>query len=150
MNISFVKRLPNAVTPTRAHPLDVGLDLTAVRKHKVILHDATRDSDRGVVVMYDTGIALTPPLGYYVEIVPRSSISKTGWMLANNTGIIDPTYNGNIYIALVRVADNVGEIPLPFCKCQLILRKAFYPTMMTVQDLAASERGDGGFGSTGV
>ena len=127
---------------------DVGLDLTAVRKHKVYLNNAARETDTGVVVLYDTGIALTPPDGYYVEIVPRSSISKTGWMLANNTGVIDPTYNGNIYIALVRVADHVDELPLPFCKCQLILRPALYPGMKEVGALGETKRGAGGFGST--
>lgn len=140
MSIKFVRKSEEAVVPTRAHPSDIGLDLVAIRKHA--------EFPCGTV-LYDTGIAVSPPEGYYVEILPRSSMSKTGWMLANSVGTVDPTYTGNLYIALARVSPDVEEIPLPFCRCQLVLRKAEYAEMEEVDSLDNTTRGSGGFGSTG-
>ena len=141
MKIKCVRRHKDAILPSRAHETDVGYDLTAICKHKVL--------ENGVIV-YDTGLAVTPPKGYYIEIVPRSSISKTGYMLANSVGTIDPDYTGNLYIALVKVVPNSPELPLPFCKCQFVLRKAIYAEVKEVDYLCHTKRGGGGFGSTGL
>lgn len=138
--LQVVKTHENAIMPSRAHPLDIGLDLTAIKKHKTLPHG---------VIMYDTGIAVKPPEGYYIEILPRSSISKTGWMLANSVGTVDPNYTGNLYIALAPVHPDVPEIELPFCKCQLVVRKAEYLDVTEVSSLDDTDRGSGGFGSTG-
>ena len=142
MPIKFVKRSIDAVTPSRAHPSDVGLDIVAISKHKT-LNDNT--------ILYDTGIAVYPPSGYYIEIVPRSSISKSGWILANSVGTIDPHYTGNLFIALTRVNINTEELQLPFCNCQIILRKIEMCEVEEVEekDLKSTDRGSGGFGSTG-
>ena len=140
MNIQFIQHSNEAIVPSRAHPSDIGLDLTAIGKEKVY--------DNGVI-LYDTKISVQPPTGYYLEILPRSSMSKTGWMLANSVGTLDPNYTGNLYIALVRVVPGAPEIELPFCKCQLILRKAEYANMEQVNKFCETDRGDGGFGSTG-
>jgi dUTP pyrophosphatase len=140
MLIQYVKRHPDAVTPSRANRTDIGLDLVAIAKHKVYPNGAT---------LYDTGIAVSPPPGYYIELVPRSSISKTGWVLANSVGTIDPSYTGNLFVALIRVDPEAPEISLPFCACQIALRKAEYADVKEVEELTATERGDGGFGSTG-
>lgn len=140
MKIQFTKRNNEAVTPTRANPTDIGLDLVAIREHKVLNNG---------VILYDTGIAVTPPEGYYIEILPRSSMSKTGWMLANSVGTIDPTYTGNLFIALVCVVRGSPAPELPFCKCQMVLRKAEYVEMEEVKELGDTKRGSGGFGSTG-
>jgi dUTP pyrophosphatase len=138
--LKVVKHDCNAVIPSRAHPEDIGLDLTAISKHKDLPNGG---------IMYDTGISVCPPEGYYVEILPRSSMSKTGWMLANSVGTVDPNYTGNLYIALIKVRDNVEELPLPFCKCQIIIRKAEYFDVEEVNNLSETSRGSGGFGSTG-
>jgi len=141
LKIKFVRNHNDAVIPSRAYPTDIGLDLTAIKEHKVLSNG---------VILYDTGIAVTPPNGYYIEIVPRSSMSKTGWMLANNIGIIDPTYTGNLLIALVRVVPDAPKLELPFCKCQMILRKAEYAEMEQVNQLVETDRNSGGFGSTDI
>ena len=143
MSIKFVKRNINAVTPTRAHPSDVGLDIVSISKHKTI-------SDN--TILYDTGIAVSPPLGYYIEIVPRSRIPKSGWMLPNSVGTIDPHYTGNLFIALTRVNVNTEELQVPFCSCQMILRKVEMCEVQEVDEteLKSTDRGSGGFGSTGT
>ena len=142
MSIKCVKKHPDAVLPSKAHESDIGWDLVAIKEHKVIHKD---------IIMYDTGIIVIPPKGYYLEILPRSSISKTGWMLSNNVGTIDPDYRGNLYIVLTRVVKNMPNIDLPFCKCQLVLRKIHKSSIIEVTelDIDGTERGEGGFGSTG-
>ncbi len=140
MSIKYAKKHPEAVTPSRANATDIGLDLVAIAKHKVYPNGAT---------LYDTGVAVSPPPGYYIELVPRSSISKTGWMLANSVGTIDPSYTGNLFVALIKIDPDAPELTLPFCACQIILRKAEYADVQEVEELLTTERGDGGFGSTG-
>ena len=92
--IKVSKALYNAVIPTKASYSDVGYDLTIIKLHKILNSDTC---------LYDTGIKLDIPNGYYVEIVPRSSISKSGYILANNKGIIDQSYRGNLFVALRKI-----------------------------------------------
>lgn len=131
----------NAIFPTKAHQSDTGFDLTAIRLHKVLPNG---------VRMYDTGIKVFMPENYYTEIVPRSSIVKTGWFLANSIGIIDQEYTGNLYICLAPINDTSVELELPFCVCQLVFRKKedFSLYHYSDNDLPITERNSGGFGST--
>ena len=140
MFIKFVKNHSQAVTPSKAYPSDTGYDLTII--------DVKKKLNNGVV-LFDTGISVKPPEGYYTEIVPRSSLSKTGWMLANSLGIIDSSDRGNVLIALIKIDPNASEFQIPFCKFQLILRKLEVAEMLEVSTLEDTERGEGGFGSTG-
>ena len=143
MPIKCIRKDSDAVLPTKAHDSDIGWDLVAIKEHKVINED---------IIMYDTGIVAIPPKGFYLEILPRSSISKTGWMLANSVGTIDPDYRGNLYIVLTRVVKSMPKIELPFCKCQLVLRKIEKASLVEVskEEIEFTERGSGGFGSTGA
>ena len=137
--IKVLKKREDAVLPTRAHSTDSGWDLTVVDIYKKI----------GDVTLYDTGIVVQPPEGYHTEIFPRSSISKTGYMLANSIGLVDQSYLGTILIALRKVDGNSPDIELPCKIAQLVLRKREDATMELVEDLEDTERGAGGFGSTG-
>ena len=137
--IQFVIEDERAVVPTKAHPTDIGHDLTAIDVYKKI-------SKR--VILFETGVAVCPPPGFYIEIVPRSSISKTGYMLANSVGIIDPDYNATLKIALIKIDDDIPDIKLPFTRCQIVLRRAEYADMKQVKNIVKTERGSGGFGST--
>lgn len=139
MKIQFVKSDKDAVTPYKAYPTDIGFNLTAIKLLKVL--------DNGVH-MYDTGIVVCPPEGYHTEICARSSIIKSGWMLANNTGYVEQTYRGNLLLAMVKIDKNSPDLSLPFCLCQLVLRKTEFADMEEVESLNSTERGTGGFGST--
>lgn len=136
----FVKNDHAAVTPTKARPSDVGYDLTVIRKVKDL---------NSVTALYDTGIQVQPPHGYYTEIMPRSSISKSGYMLANSVGIVDASYTGNLMVALTRVDREAPQPTLPFKCAQLIFRRQEYVDMREVPALGCTQRGAGGFGSTG-
>jgi dUTP pyrophosphatase len=127
-----------SVMPTKGTKDSVGYDLTALSVYKKLSDKTT---------LFDTGLKIKPPKGYYIEIIPRSSLSKTGYMLSNSVGIIDPDYTDRLLIALTKVDDTLPDISLPFTKCQMILRKHEDYTFSRVEKLEDTDR-KGGFGST--
>jgi dUTP pyrophosphatase len=140
------RTLEHAVLPNKAHPTDVGYDLT-------VISVAKRISDK--TCLYETGLVVCPPEGYYFEIVPRSSLCKTGHMMSNSIGIIDPDYRGTLKIPVTKIDDSMPDLTLPFCRFQLLLRpilaESSFASFVEVQDcseLSVTERGSGGFGST--
>ena len=142
-NIKVFKTDPSAIVPSKARESDVGYDLTIIKIHKKM---------RENVYMYDTGIRMSIPWGYYIEVVPRSSLSKTGWMLANSVGIIDSSYTGNIYVALTCIDQSAQQLELPFKGFQIIIRKQHHANMCLQDEnetIEVTARGSGGFGSTG-
>jgi deoxyuridine 5'-triphosphate nucleotidohydrolase len=147
--ILFRKEVPEAVTPTKAHATDVGYDLTIISRDQYLTglwHGRVLAPE---VILYDTGISVQPDEGYYLEVVPRSSFSKSGYVLANGVGIIDPSYRGTIKVALVKLDKIAPEIPLPYRGFQLIVRKLESALFVqTDDDFTETPRGTGGFGST--
>ena len=131
---------PDAVIPFKVHASDAGYDLTIISQYKKV---------NDVVTMYDTGIQIQMTEGYYAEIIPRSSIIKTGYILANNIGVIDNEYLGNLYIALAKIDKSQPDIEFPLRCAQLIFRKQEYAKFNVIEDeFKVNERGSGGFGST--
>jgi dUTP pyrophosphatase len=138
--IKVLKTCDEAVIPSKAFEEDAGYDLTIIKK----LKDFNSKTS-----LYDTGIKIEIDEGYYTEIVPRSSISKFGYILANNIGIIDNHYRGNLMIALTKIADDAPDIEFPFKCCQLIVRKQIFSNLYEItNDLTETARNTGGFGST--
>jgi deoxyuridine 5'-triphosphate nucleotidohydrolase len=146
--IKVFKTCDEAVIPSKARYSDAGYDLTIIKEYKRLTSNT---------VIYDTGIKLEIPNGYYVEIVPRSSISRSGYILANNVGIIDQGYRGNLYVALTKINDETPDITdlanwrLPWKCCQMIVKKQIYSKLVVCNstDIEKSDRGTGAFGSTG-
>lgn len=139
--IQFKTHRENAVIPTRAGSQEVGFDLTIIEKIKDISSNTA---------MYDSYVSVQPPDGVYFEIVPRSSISKTGYILTNSVGIIDPSYRGTLKVVLTKIDNNAPDLELPNKRFQLIPR-TFFSNVFTVEisdTLSNTERGSGGFGST--
>ena len=128
------------IIPSKAYKSDTGYDLTAI--------DVFKQFDSGVV-LFRTGLIVIPPKGYYIEILPRSSISKTGWMLANSVGVIDNSYRGELYIAAIKINKSSPDLKPPFCKFQIVLRKLEETNIVEVKSVENTLRGSGGFGSTG-
>jgi len=130
----------NAIIPSRAHDNDTGIDVTPNRLAKRV--DAK-------TFLLGTGIAVKPPKGYYIDFVPRSSITKKQVMMANSFGVIDIDYRGELLIAIklddsmVNYMELIGS-PL----CQIVLRPLIIADIEIVEDLDATVRGEGGFGST--
>jgi dUTP pyrophosphatase len=135
-----VKTDDNAIFPSKENWSDVGYDLSIIKKIKDL---------NSKTALYDTGVKIQIDFGYYAEIVPRSSISKTGYILANNVGIIDNSYRGNLMIALTKIADDAIDITFPFKCCQLIFKRQIYVNLEEIKKLDETKRNEGGFGSTG-
>ena len=138
MKVRFKKLVREATVPTKAHPTDAGYDLTCV----------SFDTDY-YGFTYHTGIALEIPEGYCGLIYPRSSVSKYDLALANCVGVIDCAYRGEIILKFRRTqpfrkayvkGDRIGQLMIVPC---------FDVEFESVKSLTDSDRGEGGFGSTG-
>ena len=140
MKVKIKKLHPDAVIPKYAKPGDAGMDLTAV--------DVEFDHERKIVV-YGTGLALEIPFWHVGLLFPRSSIYKTGQTLTNCVGVIDSGYRGEIMMKF-SLSANRNEYQIGDRIGQLIIMP--YPRIdfKEVDELTASERGSGGYGSTGV
>lgn len=130
----------NAIAPFKSRPTDVGYDLSLIKLVK-------RDGDRFV---YDTGIRIQPEFGWWFMLVPRSSITKSGFMMMNSPGIIDPAYRGNLQVVLYKVDKEAPDIEMPARMVQIIPFPAFHFELMKADNLDDTQRGGGGFGSTGT
>ena len=137
--LKFKKTDEKAIIPTKSGENEVGYDLTAIKFEKLYNDN---------IYLFNTGIQVEPPPGFYVEIVPRSSIIKSGYTLANNIGIIDPTYRGDLKIALLKTTHMCERPQTPFTLCQLIIRPLYTFNVEIVDELTPTYRGEGGFGST--
>jgi dUTP pyrophosphatase len=141
MQVKIKKLHKDAVIPAYGKPGDAGMDLTAISIEK----------DGYGNVVYGTGLAIEIPEGHVGLLFPRSSNSKTDLYLTNHVGVIDSGYRGEIMFKfratpsllnakVYQVGDRVGQliiIPYP----QITLEES--------TELSDSERGEGGFGSTG-
>lgn len=139
--IYVCKTREDAVIPSKSRISDSGYDLTLLSLDKKI----------GEVELYDTGIKVVPPFGYYFDVVPRSSIIKSGYMLANSVGIIDRTYLGSIKIPLIKIDKNAKDLECPMRLVQLIPRQIQHFEIVESNDdsIGTTNRGSDGFGSTG-
>jgi len=138
-NSYFAKTREDAVFPFKERVSDSGYDLTLLSLEKRI----------GEVELYDTGIKVTPPFGYYYDLVPRSSIIKSGYILGNSVGIIDRTYLGAIKVPLIKIDKNAPDLKLPNRLVQIVPREIVHFNFIEVEELQETDRGAGGFGSTG-
>ena len=141
MHIKFKKLNDKAVIPSRAHDHDAALDLTAVSKE-------TRE--QWGYVEYGTGLAMQMPSFCVGLIFPRSSISKTCHSLRNSVGVIDSGYRGEIKLRFsIDNSENI-EYDLYNKIGQLMIIELPNLSISEVADLDDSDRGEGGFGSTGI
>jgi deoxyuridine 5'-triphosphate nucleotidohydrolase len=139
-HFQWCKTREDAVAPSKARVSDSGFDLTIIDVVKSFHNKTT---------LYTTGIKVKPSFGWYLDVVPRSSIIKTGYMLANNVGIIDRAYTGEIMIALIKVDESAPDIELPCRIAQMIPRRIAHVNFEQVDDIEQTLRNEGGFGSTG-
>ena len=144
MSNKFYYKLEGGVPPKLAHDTDTGYDVTLIKKIKTI-----KKTSCGILSLYDSGIIVIPPDGYYFDMVPRSSFSKTGYILANSFGVIDSSYRGHLMAVLLKYDLNAEDLKLP-CRCmQLILRPLIHFKPVEIFDIDETDRNSNGFGSTG-
>jgi dUTP pyrophosphatase len=143
MKVKIKKIHPDAVIPSYAKNGDAGMDLVATSIIGETLGSIT----------YGLGIALEIPEGFVGLVFPRSSIRKTNLQLSNSVGVIDSGYRGELQATFNKIqgVDNVERESYKVGDrvCQIMIIP--HPTIefSEVEELSNTERGEGGFGSTG-
>lgn len=148
--VNFTKKHNNSSIPSKSHPSDSGYDLTATEM-SVVLNDET-----GYIsyIAYDTGLSIDPPDDIYFLLYPRSSVRKYDLSLCNSVGVIDTSYRGNIIVCFTPTipAKSINEITIYDVGdriAQLIPQLLLDITFKETSDIKNTDRGDGGFGSSG-
>jgi len=138
MKVKIKKLHPDAVIPRYAKPGDAGMDLTAV----------SAENDDGRHITYKTGLAIEIPQGHVGLLFPRSSVYKTSMALSNCVGVVDSGYRGEVMMKFAfgahskvySAGDRIG---------QLIIMPYPQVEFEEVKELSSTQRGEGGYGSTG-
>lgn len=144
MKINFVRTREEAKLPRYTNPGDAAMDIYACNEIK----------EENKYVEYFTGLKVHIPEGHVGLLFPRSSISKTGWSLANSVGVIDSGFRGEVRLRFVKNGNSNQRFnKLPYQSGDRIAQLMIVPipriTPHEVDSLPDSERGEGGFGSTG-
>jgi len=142
MKVKIKKLHPDAVIPKYAKEGDAGMDLTAISREIDVNY---MDGDN--LITYGTGLAFEIPKGYVGLVFPRSSIYKKDLTLSNSVGVIDSGYRGEVKLKFKNndyrdydIGDRIGQmIIMPYPQVEF----------EEVDELDETERGDGGFGSSG-
>lgn len=136
-----IKVLDKNCIPNKAHSIDAGFDLKA-REDVSVLPKYTE--------FIPTGVCVEIPVGMVGLLFPRSSISKTPLRMANSVGVIDAGFTGEIKVPLYNTSDvGIRDINKYERIAQLVIVPLADVSIEIVDELEESERGNGGFGSTG-
>ena len=144
MEVKIKKLVPRAIVPKKAHPGDAGFDLVAV----------SRDLDEDGNIVYGTGLAFEIPEGYVGLVFPRSSVAKKNVILTNCVGVIDSGYRGEVMAKFKLIDPLVKHEEYHWYElgekiCQMVFMKLPDVDIVEVEDLSETDRGAGGYGSTG-
>lgn len=142
--IRLKKVHPKAVIPKRATPGSAGLDLSACIEEPVTLSP-------GGLAMLPTGLAVAlPSAGCVALIYARSGLAvRHGIALSNGVGVVDSDYRGEIKVGLCNVGSEPYTIQPGERIAQMVIAPVLLPPVLEVDELDETERGAGGFGSTG-
>jgi dUTP pyrophosphatase len=142
MTVGFKRIHPDAVLPAYAHASDAGMDLRSVEDVVV---------PRGGRALVHTGLVMALPPMHEGQVRPRSGLAlKHGVTVLNTPGTIDAGYRGEVGVILA----NFGEADFAVKKgdkiAQLVVAPALQPSVEEIDVVDETDRGAGGFGSTGV
>lgn len=142
-----LKTLDNAVgmkLPTYATAQSAGMDLTAALEEAFVLEPGHR-------TLISTGLAIALPVGFEAQIRPRSGLAlKNGITVLNSPGTIDADYRGEIKVILANLGTEAFTIERGMRIAQMVIAKHETVEWAVVDDLENTDRGAGGFGSTGT
>ncbi len=142
MKIPFLSLDPELPTPSSAHDGDAGLDLHA-------REDVTLPP--GTWAMVPTGIAVAIPTGYAGLVAPRSGLAaRLGIGVVNGPGVVDAGYRGELRVILINHGDQEVRLSRGDRVAQMVVVPVAQVELVQVTELPDSERGEGGFGSTGT
>jgi len=142
-----VTRLPhNADLPLPAYETtqSAGMDLAAAINAPMTLAPGKR-------AMVPTGLAIALPAGFEAQVRPRSGLAaKNGVTVLNTPGTIDADYRGEVKVILVNLGEDSFEIERGMRIAQMVIAPVTQASFTEVDSLSETERGSGGFGSTGT
>ena len=141
MTLKFKRIHPDAVLPAYAHPSDAGMDIRSVA-------DVTVPA-RGRALVPTGLVVLLPPL-YEAQVRPRSGLAlKHGITVLNTPGTIDSGYRGEIGVILFNSSDVDFRVKKGDRVAQVVISPVTQPVIEEAQEIDETDRGAGGFGSTG-
>jgi dUTP pyrophosphatase len=142
VTLKILKLDPAAILPRYEHPGDAGLDLFALKDYELL------PGDRQLI---QTGIALELPPHTEAQIRPRSGLAlKHGITVLNSPGTIDAGYRGEIGVILINLGQKPFTVTVGMKIAQMVIAPVLQVNLETVNTLSKSQRGEGGFGSSGV
>ena len=143
LKIRIVNRSKHAL-PEYATSLCAGLDLRANLSESIVLNSLER-------AIISTGLFIELPEGFEAQVRPRSGLAaKNGISVLNSPGTIDADYRGEVKVILVNLSNNPFTVNDGERVAQLVVSKHERVDWILADELSTSERGDGGFGSTGT
>lgn len=132
----------DAVIPKQANEGDAGFDLTSI--HDLVINPGQR-------LLVQTGLTMEIPKGYEGQVRPRSGLAlKNGITVLNSPGTIDAGYRGEVGVILYNTGEHPFQIEKGMRIAQMVIQSVPKVMIEEVRELSDSERGEGGFGSTGV
>ncbi|MEE3002513.1 MAG: dUTP diphosphatase [Planctomycetota bacterium] len=139
-----IKRLSDLATlPAYQSTEAAGMDLHAAIEQAIVL-------EPGAITLVPLGFAMALPPGFEGQVRPRSGLaSRHGITLPNAPGTIDSDYRGEVKVPLVNLGDSAFTIEQGMRIAQMIIAPVVQAQLQEVDDLDDSDRGEGGFGSTG-
>ena len=130
--------------PSYATALSAGMDLRANIDEPIVLQPLQR-------ALIPTGLFMALPEGYEAQVRPRSGLAiKKGVTVLNSPGTVDADYRGEVCVILVNLSNEPFTITDGERIAQMVIAPYIRPEFVEVDDLTDTERGDGGFGHTGV
>jgi dUTP pyrophosphatase len=130
--------------PEYAHEADAGFDLSAAIKTQLVLWP-------GEQKIIPTGLRVALPSGYELQVRSRSGLASKGVIVANSPGTVDAGYRGEIKVILANITTDRPFMIDPGSRiAQGVIAPVIRAEFIPVNDLGNSERGENGFGSTGV
>lgn len=143
MKVKVINKSENSL-PQYATPLSAGMDVRAANEQPIKIDPLQR-------AIVPTGLFLEIPAGYEVQVRPRSGLAaKKGITVLNAPGTIDADYRGEVCVILVNLSSEPFVVEKGERIAQLVLSRHECIEWDECRILSESERGDGGFGSTGV
>lgn len=154
IKVEFIKTHPQAKLPTYANPLDVGADLYTVEEVVISAHQ-----HQHMIISTGLKLAYMDP-NYELQVRSKSGLAaKYNLFVSNSPGTIDPGYRGEIKVIITSPPVDLGGLgmhinipPLPIGSkiAQLVIAPRYRADFGFTEESTESERGEGGFGSTGL
>lgn len=142
MKLKFKRIHPDAVLPEYAHPSDAGMDVKSI--DDLVIAPGKR-------ALVHTGLVMALPPMYEAQVRPRSGLAlKKGVTVLNTPGTIDSGYRGEVGVILINLGEEDFEIKKGDKIAQIVIAPVTVAEIVETDVIDDTDRGEGGFGSTGV